>query len=250
MARPKHMLIWKRPRLGSLVILALVGPLLAAAIHGSHTSGSNRTALTEQEVPIAEAASYQAPLPAAVEAVASTAATPQPLTPTPVPTTGAMPPKASRPVANRPPTRIRIPSIHVDADIVQVDYQAQLEEGSAVTLWKVADFAVGFHSGTAYPGCAGNTVLAGHNNIRGRVFRHLLDLRKGDDIYLYVGEQEFRYVVSEVLLVKEKGTTEEIRRENAMWIQPTADERLTLVSCWPFIKPDHRVFVIAFPPRD
>jgi sortase A len=134
--------------------------------------------------------------------------------------------------------------------VIEVDYEVQREEGNTVTVWKVADFAVGFHSGTAYPGHAGNTVLAGHNNIRGRVFRHLLDLQLGDDIYLYVGEQEFRYVVSQILLVKEKGMAEEIRRDNAQWIQPTADERLTLVSCWPFIQPDHRVFVIAFPPQD
>jgi len=138
----------------------------------------------------------------------------------------------------------------VDADVVEVDYELQREEGNTVTVWRVADFAVGFHMGSAYPGHPGNTVLAGHNNIRGRAFRHLLDLRPGDDIYLYVGEQKFHYVVAERLLVKEKGMTEEIRRDNAKWIQPTADERLTLVSCWPFIQPDHRVFVIAFPSED
>ena len=48
-------------------------------------------------------------------------------------------------------------------------------------------------------------------------------------------------------LLREKGVPEEIRGENAKWIEPTEDERLTLVSCWPFVKPDHRVVVVARP---
>jgi len=132
--------------------------------------------------------------------------------------------------------------------VTEVGYVASEEEGETVTVWDVADFAAGFHRGSAYPGHPGNTVIAGHNNIRGRVFRHLLDLRPGDDIFLYVGEKEFPYVVSERLLIKEKGVAVEIQRENAKWIQPTSDERLTLVSCWPFIRPDHRVVIVAHPP--
>jgi len=154
---------------------------------------------------------------------------------------------ASWPAADFPPTRIRIPKIRVDADVVEVRYELTQENGRNVTVWKVADFAAGFHRGSAYPGRAGNTVIAGHNNIRGRVFRYLLNLQPGDDIYLYVGTQEFHYAVSQLLLLKEAGTPEEIQRENARWIEPTEDERLTLVGCWPFIKPDHRVVVIAHP---
>lgn len=132
---------------------------------------------------------------------------------------------------------------------MDVGYEITEENGETVMAWDVADFAAGFHRGSAYPGHPGNTVIAGHNNIRGRVFRHLLDLSPGDDIYLYVGEQEFHYVVTQRELMKEQDVSEEIRRENAKWIQPTADERLTLVSCWPFINPDHRVVVVAHPPQ-
>lgn len=160
-----------------------------------------------------------------------------------VPTNTLAPPSA----ADSPPTRIRIPKIRVDADVVEVGYEMRQENGRTVTVWKVADFAAGFHRGSAYPGHAGNTVIAGHNNIRGRVFRYLLNLQPGDDIYLYVEEQEFQYAVSQVLLLKEARMTEEIQRENARWIEPTEDERLTLVGCWPFIKPDHRVVVVAHP---
>jgi len=164
-------------------------------------------------------------------------------TPTVTPTPAVTP----RPRAYSPPTRIHIPKINVDADVVEVEYKITEEDRETIAAWAVADYAAGFHRGSAYPGHPGNTVIAGHNNIRGRVFRHLLDLLPGDDIYLYVGEWEFHYMVTQRLLFKEKGVSQEIRRQNAKWIQPTADERLTLVSCWPFIKPDHRVVIIARP---
>jgi len=170
------------------------------------------------------------------------------VTPTATPTPASTP--TPRPRANSPPTRIRIPKIGVDAAVVVVEYEIKQENGNSVATWQVADYAAGFHRGSAYPGQPGNTVIAAHNNIRGRVFRHLVDLLPGDDIYLYVGEQEFHYTVMQRLLVKEKGMTEEIRRENAQWILPTDDERLTLVSCWPFIKPDHRVVIVALPAQE
>jgi len=169
---------------------------------------------------------------------------------TPTPAATATATSTPQPVAYSPPTRICIPKINVDADVLEVGYEIKTENGKQVTVWKVADFAAGFHSGSAYPGHPGNTIIAAHNNIRGRVFRHLVDVLPGDDIYLYVGELEFHYVVSQRLLMQEKHTTEEIRRENARWIEPTSDERLTLVSCWPFISPDHRVVVIALPPEE
>jgi len=165
--------------------------------------------------------------------------------PTPEPPAGPSTTLRSR--AFTAPHRIRIPKINVDAEVVAVAYRMQQEDGQTVTIWQVADYAAGFQLGSAFPGGSGNTVIAAHNNIRGRVFRHLVDLVPGDDIYLSVEEQEYRYVVAHRLLVKEKGMPEEIRRDNAQWIEPTSDERLTLVSCWPFVKPDYRVVVIAKP---
>jgi len=151
------------------------------------------------------------------------------------------------PPAYSSPVRIRIPSINLDADVVEVEYDPQEASEEMATLWDVADWAAGFHLGSAYPGHTGNIVIAGHNNIRGRVFRHLLDLLPGDDIYLYADGQEYHYQVTQRLLLKEQGMPPEVQRENAKWIEPTLDERLTLVSCWPFIRPDHRVVVVARP---
>jgi sortase (surface protein transpeptidase) len=52
--------------------------------------------------------------------------------------------------------------------------------------------------------------------------------------------------VIQKLLVQEKGVSVETRVQNAQWVAPTSDERLTLVTC---AGPDatHRLIVIARP---
>ena len=40
---------------------------------------------------------------------------------------------------------------------------------------------------------------------------------------------------------------EAVRRANAQWIAPTDDERLTLVTCWPYISNTHRLIIVAKP---
>ncbi len=116
-----------------------------------------------------------------------------------------------------------------------------------VSIWQVADYAAGFHKGSAYPGNVGNTVLSGHHNIKGEVFRYVVDLEPGDEVDLYVADVIYRYVVESKLIIPEKGLPLERRRENAKWIGPTDDERLTLVTCWPYTSNTHRVIVVAKP---
>jgi sortase A len=235
-----------------VAICVVLGLALLYAVRQATASGTGGTN------PAAGAASTQVQIAGSPEhtptAKPAPTSTPQPtVAPTiiasPQPAPMAMATSTPRPVAYSPPSRIRIPRLNVDADVVEVGYNTTMGDGGQlVTTWDVADFAAGFHRGSAYPGHPGNTVIAAHNNIRGRIFRHLIDLLPGDDIYLYVDEQEFHYVALQVLLIREKNMPEQVIAQNAKWIQPTADERLTLVSCWPFIKPDHRVVVIAFPP--
>jgi sortase A len=64
---------------------------------------------------------------------------------------------------------------------------------------------------------------------------------------LYAGGRIYLYRVDEVLIVPEKYVSEQRRRENARYIQPTPDDRLTLVSCWPRNDNTHRIIVIARP---
>jgi len=128
-----------------------------------------------------------------------------------------------------------------------VGWTMTTEKGQRIITWEVPDNAVGWHKTSAYPGQPGNTVLNGHHNIRGEVFRYLVDLQPDDDIYVYVGEKRFHYRVTEKHILKEKGEPPEVREANAKWIAPTKDERLTLVTCWPYTNNTHRLIIVARP---
>jgi sortase A len=122
-------------------------------------------------------------------------------------------------------------------------------------MWNVPNrFAAGWLNTSAPAGERGNTVLDGHHNIAGEVFRYVVDLKRGDTIQLWVGNQPREYVVSLRKILPEKGQPLEVRLDNAKWIQPTSDERLTLVTCWPYTNNTHRLIVVALPadalPRD
>jgi sortase A len=80
--------------------------------------------------------------------------------------------------------RIQIPSIGVDAPIVQGDGWEQLKKG------------VGQHIGSSNPGEKGNVVLSAHNDIFGEIFRELDRLKPGDTITLYTNQRAYNYVVS------------------------------------------------------
>lgn len=146
-----------------------------------------------------------------------------------------------------PPQRIAIPGVKLDAPVEPMTWQ-NVERGDlTVTEWEIPANAAGYQVGSAFPGQQGNTVLAGHHNIEGKVFENLRHLNPGDQIYLYTRENKFRYIVSDKFLLHELGAPLEQQRQNAQWIGPTADERLTLVTCWPPTGNAYRLIVIAKP---
>jgi len=146
------------------------------------------------------------------------------------------------------PVRIVIPAIGVDAPVVEVGMKIVYTEKGPKAEWETAEYAAGHHSTSASPGEKGNIVISGHNNIKGKVFQRLWELKPGDRVFLYnAADKLFVYEVKEVLLLKEKGVSEEQRRANARYMEPTPDETLTLISCWPPRGNSHRVIVIAKP---
>jgi sortase A len=164
-----------------------------------------------------------------------------PAVPTPTPTSAPVPPAAD------PPTRIVAPAIKLDAEVVPVGWKTVIQDGKAVSVWEVAEYAAGWHKNSSLPGGGGNIVLSGHHNIKGEVFRYLVDLNPGDTLTLYADNRPYTYTVEARFVVPDKGVSEEQRRENARWIGPFPDERLTLVTCWPYTNNTHRVIVIAKP---
>ncbi|HEX9925781.1 MAG TPA: sortase [Anaerolineae bacterium] len=145
------------------------------------------------------------------------------------------------------PTRVVAENIDLDSDIVAVGWNQIIEDNVTTNVWVVADFAAGWHQDSAGPGQGGNIVLSGHHNIKGEVFRYLVDIEAGSIISLYLGDRRYDYAVSDKFIVKDKGEPEAVRRANARWIGPFNEERLTLVTCWPFNNNTHRVIVIAKP---
>ncbi|RLC65984.1 MAG: sortase, partial [Chloroflexi bacterium] len=72
-------------------------------------------------------------------------------------------------------------------------------------------------------------------------------VQAGDEVIVYVGDTAYRYQVTEKHILKEKDAPAEVRERNARWIAPTGDERVTLVTCWPYTNNTHRVIVVAKP---
>ena len=137
----------------------------------------------------------------------------QSITPQPIPTPGP-----------GQPTRIQIPAIDVDAQIVPGDSWDQLKKG------------VGQHIGSANPGERGNLVLSAHNDVFGEIFRYLDQLKPGDEIIIYSGAQRYRYTVSEQRLVAP--TQVDV-------MSPTNEPTVTLVSCYPYLVDNQRIVVFG-----
>jgi sortase A len=147
------------------------------------------------------------------------------------------------------PRRILIPSIGVDAPVVPVRPVAQDDgSGRLAYRWQVPNSdAAGWHYNSAPLGFAGNTVMNGHHNVFGEVFRDLINVSEGAEIFVFDSSGRHRYRVTEKQLLLEGGQPLRVRMKNAGWMQPTSDERITLITCWPYTDNTHRVIVVAKP---
>lgn len=155
---------------------------------------------------------------------------------------------ASRPPASGTPVRVVVPSIGLDARVVPTGWRTVWSNGQQQSEWIVPDYAAGWHQNSAPVGHAGNTVISGHHNINGEVFRWLVNLNEGDAISLYTADgSALAYRVAQKMILPERDQPPEVRWQNAQWIAPTADTRLTLVTCWPYTDNSHRLIVVAYP---
>lgn len=121
--------------------------------------------------------------------------------------------------------RLQIPAIDVDAPIVQGDGWEQLKKGVGQNL-----------SHPVQPGQPGNLVLSGRNDIFGEVFRHLDQLKEGDEVIVHTGQRTYTYVVQETRIVEP---------DQVEVMAPTADPVVTLISCYPYLVDNQRIVVRA-----
>lgn len=147
------------------------------------------------------------------------------------------------------PVRLIIPAIKLDVPVSPADARKVLLAGDVYDQWKAPKDAAGWHSDSALLGEIGNTVLNGHNNEFGEVFKDLNSINPGDTILVYSTESVFLYVVTNKMILPEAGESTQKRVENASWIGESLDERLTLVTCWPYESNTHRLIIVAKPDK-
>ena len=145
------------------------------------------------------------------------------------------------------PEHIRIPSIGLDSEIGFAGIRDVEVFGKKYQQWIAPDDIVGWHFRSALLGRPGNTVFNGHHNMNGEVFKDLYKVHQGDEIILRSQKDEFHYSVVATMILPERFESEEVRLQNAKWIQSSEDERITLVTCWPYESNTHRVIVVAYP---
>jgi len=174
-------------------------------------------------------------------------------TPNPPTATPSQPPSTTSPTptattAPAVPIRLIIPAINLDAPVITVGWSIVERDGQQISEWDVPEWrAAGWLKTSALVGAIGNTVLEGHQDIDGRVFENLENLKAGDTVQVQTNSVTRNYVIALRTIVPEKDQPLEVRRENARWIGPSNDERLTLVTCWPRNDNTHRLILVALP---
>jgi len=101
----------------------------------------------------------------------------------------------------------------------------------------VSAYGVTRFADSAPLGQPGLSLMSGHDDIAGSIFRYLGALRTGDTVVVAHGARTYRYVVRSVSVV----TPDDVRLLNAAYTRPT----LALISCTPYWVDTHRVVVIA-----
>lgn len=138
--------------------------------------------------------------------------------------TTAGPPNAA------PLARISIPRIGIHNAPV---YERGIDSKGNMLI--AAGYAVTHYAFSA-PFGVGNAVIYGHDDIQGNIFGHLYDLAPGDVIQINIAGQTQTYRVTGRQIVPPT--------EVAV-LNPTADVRLTVITCWPFNVDTKRWIVTA-----
>ena len=145
-----------------------------------------------------------------------------------------------------PPEHLLIPAIDLFVPVQLANYRYIDFEGATYTQWDAPyGYVAGWQTDSAGLGVPGNTVLYGHHNIAGKVFENLYQLKEGQVIQMKSGDELFTYRIVLSMILEEKYQPLEVRLENARWILPSTDERITLITCWPERGNSHRVVVVA-----
>ena len=149
-------------------------------------------------------------------------------------------PSTPLPAATAEANRARAESLGIDGlagsplgriEISSIDLTAMIMEGID---GRTLRHAVGHIPGTPLPGQRGNVALAGH---RDTFFRDLRNIHKDDEITLMTLHGTYSYRVD---------STQVVEPQDVKVLAATADDFLTLVTCYPFyfVGPAPRRFIV------
>ncbi len=156
------------------------------------------------------------------------------------PTTGrfAAPLSAPAPHAALPPVEARLSIARLGIRGAPVWARAFVADPDGALRYDIVPaYGVTRFAASARLGQVGLTLMSGHDDIYGSIFRYLGQMQRGDVITVAQGKHVYRYVVRAVQVV----TPENVGMLNAPRTVPT----LALVSCTPYWVDTHRVVVLA-----
>ncbi|MEU8528207.1 MULTISPECIES: class E sortase [Streptomyces] len=164
----------------------------------------------------------------------------------------APPPAAGAPAATEaPPVRkVRLPQPKDGAPLGEISiprlaelgYPARFPVAQGIDKARVLnDGAVGHYPDTELPGEEGNFGLAGHRNLHGEPFRHLDELRVGDEVVVRTASAAYHYVLDRQL--------PQTDADNYSVLDPIPPESgyrspgryITLTTCTPEFTSDYRL---------
>ena len=162
--------------------------------------------------------------------------------------------------------RLVIPDLKIDAKVVEMGWEVVNTAAGPQSDWVIPKNAAGHHINSATLDQPGNLVISGHNNIEGKVFEAISmawddasrarideftdrsDILTGRRIQLYDAlGKPVDYTITDFFRLRDSGVSLAQRMQNARFMEPTDDSRLTIVTCWPPWSNTHRLVVIAKP---
>jgi sortase A len=239
-----------------ILFLGLALMVLMGAAGSTQDAGAMTEApeLTETTPVTAPAPATQSPVPVASVTATPTATSTRTSATAPVATSPAQAPVTAvpRPAPTPKPalpgaTHITISSVGIDTNVVDVGYQIVTIDGQSVRQLQVADYAAGHDALSANPGEGGNIVISGHDDWKGEVFKNLHNVKLGDQVLLTTPAATHRYVITEIIYRKDVGVPLADRLAAGQYLAPMPEERVTLVTCWPYGVDTHRLIVVAKP---
>jgi len=147
------------------------------------------------------------------------------------------------------PSRIVAKTIELDAPIVEMGWHTVEQDGQFISEWEIPENEAAWHRNSARPGQGSNIVISGHNeSTGGQVFAEVEELQVGDEVTLWTDNNEsFTYQVIEKNIIRTFAASIEAQNYLQSITEPTPQEQLTLITCWPRWTNTHRLIVIAAP---